>query len=371
MSGTQAPVPPTLERQLARKTLVETLRVKRGENVTIETWPHTLSYATAFVYEARRIGAHPLLLLEDEPTYWKSVEDLPAPALGNVGAHEWALLSKTNAYVFFQGPSDRPRYRALPAKKLEALTAYNLEWYRRAKKARIRAARMFLSMASDSQARNFGVDAAAWRKELVEASLVDTRTMVREGRRIAAAFQQGREVTIDHTNGTHLVLRLKGRSPAVDDGVVGPEDVAAGRNMTPIPSGVVAVAVDETFAEGVVRANRPSYLRGKAVEGGTWNFKKGRLVGFQYDSGGEEFSEPYGKAPSGRDRPATLSVGLNPRLHHAPQMEDQERGTLCVAVGGNHWQGGSNRCPFLSWLAIGECDVRVDGKPLVVKGEIR
>ncbi len=359
-----------IENQVASHVLRNTLRVKRGENVAIETWPHTMAYATAFVFEARRLGAHPLLLVEDENTFWKSADELPAQALGVVGSHEWALLSKTHAYVFLQGPADRTQFRSLSDKKRMALTAYNHEWYARAEKAHLRGARMFLASVGENQAKNFGVDEAGWRTELTEATLVDPKGMVREGRRIAEAFRRGKKVTIDHPNGTHLELRLKGRRPEVDDGVVGPEDIAAGHNMTPVPSGVASVTVDETFAEGLVRANRPSYLQGLPAEGGEWTFRGGRLVDFRYGSGGEQFSKPFAAAPKGRDQPAFLSIGLNPRLHHAPQMEDQERGVVCVAVGGNHWQGGANKCPFLSWLAIGECNVRVDGKPLLRAGEI-
>ncbi|MCL4324911.1 MAG: aminopeptidase [Candidatus Thermoplasmatota archaeon] len=359
-----------VENRLARQVLVESLRVRRGENVAIETWSHTLPHATAFVYEARKSGARTILLLGDEETYWKSVEDLPAKTLGEVGNHEWGLLSKTNAYVFFMGPADRSRLRSLGGKAFEALTAYNHEWYERAKKARLRGARVYLSMATDAAARRFKVDGKAWRKELLEASLVDTADMVREGRKVAQALRRGKRITLEHANGTHLELRLKGRTPEVQDGVVDPEDVAAGRTMIPIPSGVVGVAVDESFAEGTVVANRTSFLQSERAEGGKWTFRDGRLVEYSYRKGGDAFEVPYKAAPKGRDLPAFLSVGLNPRLSQTPQMEDQERGVVGVAVGGNKFQGGSNDCPFLSWLAVGGCDLKIDGRTLLRKGTL-
>lgn len=371
MSNRSPPARQPVENQIARKVLTETLQVKRGENVAIETWPHTLPYATAFVYESRRIGAHPLLLLEDEDTYWKSVEELPAASLGTVGTHEWALLSKTDAYVFFPGPSDRARFEELPERSIRALVAYNPQWYARARKSRLRGARVYLSMASDGQARRFGVDPAAWRKELIQGTLANTPQMVQEGRRVSAVLLEGRKVTLDHPNGTHLELRLKGRLPIVQDGVVKRGDVAAGRIMTPVPAGVVAVALDEQFAEGTFKANRPSYLQEGRADGGVWTFRGGKLVDHSYAKGGEGFSKPFRTAGKGRDLPGVLSVGLNPHLLNSPKMEDQERGVVCVGVGGNRGQGGSNDSPFLTWLTLGECDLRVDGNPLLTKGSIQ
>ncbi|MCI4362646.1 MAG: hypothetical protein L3J77_05600, partial [Thermoplasmata archaeon] len=67
----------TAASSLARSLIGGALHVRSGENVVIETWNHTLDYARACVVEARRIGAHPLLWLEDETAYWRSVEEAP------------------------------------------------------------------------------------------------------------------------------------------------------------------------------------------------------------------------------------------------------------------------------------------------------
>ena len=68
-------------------------------------------YAAACVVGARRDGAYPLLLLEEEGSFWRSLD---AGASGRVrasGRHELAALARTNAYIYFPGPGDRPRYR--------------------------------------------------------------------------------------------------------------------------------------------------------------------------------------------------------------------------------------------------------------------
>src|SRR5436853_1246442 len=62
---------------LAKNVIRRTLHIQPKENVIVETWNHGLPIATEVVYQVRAAGARPMLLFEDEDTYWKSVNTLP------------------------------------------------------------------------------------------------------------------------------------------------------------------------------------------------------------------------------------------------------------------------------------------------------
>lgn len=356
--------------QMARVVLRDTLRVRPGENVTIEAWSGSVPWARTFVAEARRIGAFPMTLYEDEEEYWNAVRSGKLGSLGKVGGHEWAALAKTQAYVFFFGPSEWPRFEELPDRVRSRVQAYNAEWYRRAARAQLRGARMFLGRTSPRAAEVFQVDLGRWRDELVRASLVPPTTMRRLGRKVGRRLLQGKNVRISHPNGTDLTLRLRHYPVQLDDGLVDAEDVRAGNSLTWMPSGVVGVAVDETFGEGKIVGNRAVYPSGGPTEEGQWTVQDGRLQNYSYGSGAEHFEKPYQEAPKGRDRPGFLSIGLNPEISMSPQMEDQELGAVTVRIGGNKFNGGRNPCPFLSWLVVRGADVSVDGRPIVTGGKI-
>ncbi len=357
---------------LARVLLGSAIGVKRGENVLIETWTHTIPYAAACVIETRRRGAFPLLLYEDEVAYWRSMDEAPRSHLGRVGSHEWAALAKTNAYVFFPGPADRPRLDRFSSRERGQVLGYNAEWYRRAARAKLRGARSLLGYASDAQAARWHVDGMTWREQLVRASVeVDLATLRRESIRVSAKLKGGRELRLTAANGTDLALKLKGRSPLADDGVIDAADVKAGNNMTAHPPGAVAVAVDERSARGIVVANRPSFLRSGRAEGGQWEFEAGRLTSFSFTDGQASFEERVDELAPGWDRAGIFSIGLNPSLGPGtPMVEDQEAGATTIAIGGNKFYGGTNASPFLAWLAVGEATVAVDGKPVVDRGKI-
>jgi len=356
---------------LARVLLGSSLGVKRGENVIIETWTHTLPYATACVTEARRRGAFPLLFYEDEGAYWRTWETVPKRHLGRVGGHEWAALSKAQAYVFFPGPADRVRWRAV-GRDFRQAVAYNREWYRRAKAAHIRGVRCVLGYASDEAAADFHVDGPTWREQLVRGSVqADLPAIKREFVRISAKLRKGKELRVMAPNGTDLTLQLRGRQPIGDDGIVDATDVKAGNNMAAAPPGYVAVAIDEKSATGLAVANRPSFLSSGRIDGGQWEFEHGQMVSCSFTDGGETFERTSQEATPGWNRAGFFSLGINPALDPGvPRVEDQEGGAVSIGIGGNSEYGGSNSNPFLAWLIIGEATVALDGKPLVDRGKL-
>ncbi|MCI4347119.1 MAG: hypothetical protein L3J97_00680 [Thermoplasmata archaeon] len=359
--------------QVARLVLDRTLRVRRGENVIVEAWSESLPWAKPFITEARRRGAHPLLLYEDEATFWDSLAVGASRSTGQVGSHEWAALSKTSAYVFFFGPAAWPRFDDLPAEKTRGVAAYNPEWYRRAARAKLRGARMYLGRTSPAAAQRWKVDLDAWREELVRASLVPPSGLHRLGARISQRLQRGKSVTVTHPNGTDLAFRL-GKFPIqLDDALVDKDDLVAGNNVATIPGGVVGVAIDHTSAQGTIVGNHDVYpdRTPGPVSAMRWSFRDGHLADHSFGAGGQELDQAYSKAPrAGRDRLSYFSVGLNPELSHSPQMEDQELGALMFRVGGNHFMGGKNPSPFVAWMVVKGADASIDGRPLLEGGRI-
>ncbi|HEV2317846.1 MAG TPA: aminopeptidase [Thermoplasmata archaeon] len=359
--------------QLARTVIGKTLGLKRGETVLIEAWSNSLPYAEAFQREARRVGAKPIVLFESEPVYWETVEAGRGKDLGVPPRSEWAALEAADAYVYFWGPSDRTRVRALPPKAQQQLTAYNGRWYDVAAKKGIRGARIELALAEPGNASAYGVDLDAWRAELIAASTADPKQMQRAGARLRPSLEGGKRLRITHPNGTDLTLGLKkGRKLIVDDGQVDAADVRAKRNMVNVPGGSAVVAVDESVADGVIIGNQVSRFdqMRKRLGEPRWEFKDGRLVSLSASEGGQEFSESYRKAPKGKERPGMFEIGLNPDIRIAPTFEDQEAGAVTLYLGGNKAYGGSSSVPYFAYLVLRGATVQVDGKTLVQDGKL-
>jgi leucyl aminopeptidase (aminopeptidase T) len=367
--------PESKMRALARNILSNTLRMKRGENLFIETWSATLPWAEAFVLEARILGARPMLTLEDEETYWKTVKEAPAAHVAQVGSHDWAALKASHAYMYFYGPLDVERLEALPSSVKNRLYANDNEWFRLVGKLGIRVARWDLGSTSEIVARRYGISLNQWREELVEAGALDPRPMQKDGVRIAEAMRRGRELHITHPNGTDLTLRLARRSARVDDGVIDPADIRAGNVFSVVPSGVTATSVDESFAEGTLVSNMRGalFLHGEEtmLAGAEWTFRRGRLEKHSHTAGGEAFRSALSKLGPGKARPGLVSVGLNPAIHSIPLLFDQERGIISVTIGRNSQVGGRTRTPHIvAYSSIKGGTLTIDGRTYVEAGEL-
>ena len=360
--------------RLARRVLTTRLGLKAGENVTIEVFPSSLPWATGFVREARRLGAYPLVHYEDEASYWAAVDDGKADLIGNPGSHEWATLDETNAYVFFWGPEDERRMRGLPDKLQERLTAYNMKWYQRAGKAGVRGVRMAIARATPENARHWGVSLDAWKRELLAASSLDPRTLARDAEKVRRVFEGAGEVRVRHPNGTDLRLRLIRRKATVVTGLATPEAIRKrpGRFgfMASVPDGSVYVAPHEKFAEGIVVANRNVAGFAEPITGSRWTFRDGRLVEQRYRSGGAVIRRAYSSGKRGRDLPAMVEVGLDPTVHIAPGMQENERGAVSIGLGSNVAFGGSTNAGFNAILTVSGAELSVDGRVIVRGGRI-
>jgi len=367
-------VPDAHARQMARVVLRKCLRVRPGEHVVVESWSETIEYANAFVLETLRLGARPLLLYQDEPTYWAAVAENRPSNLARVGNHLRAAIAKSDALVTFFGPSDRERSHALPWATRFRLGEYPDALYGAAAKAGTRAVQLALGRASPASARMYGVDLTAWKAELVSGTTVDPALLHRRARRISRAFLAGRSVDISHPNGTRLRLGLRHRRPQVSDGLVPAARPKGDWSLVQLPAGVVSVALDERLADGIFRSNVRNSVGVSdtvgEVEGGLWTFSEGRLGRFSYERGHELFSQSYERAGPGKDRVGVLSVGLNDRISMAPLLRDQEAGALTLQIGRNDSAGGTNHANWWGWLILRGGDMKVDGKALVTSGKL-
>jgi len=353
---------------LVRNVLISTLAIQPGDDVIVETWSHGLPLAGEFVYQLRMLGARPMLILEDEKSYWKCVESLLNDKLGKVGDHEWAAVEKAKGYVFIPGPDDLARVWKDPS-KFRASTSYNEEWYERAQRYRLKAARIALGYASPLRARWYKLPLSAWQRMLIAASSIDFAQLGARAEKLMPFFRNG-DVNISASNGTNLNLRLIGREVSADDCVVDSDDLDKGRNVANIPGGYVLACPDEEYAEGTVVFDKPTVYMGRWVRGVRLEFKQNRLVDYQARQGAEHFKASYEKASGDKNKIAAVEVGINPKARTGFLQDSLASGVVTVGIGANDDVGGANKSDFYFEGVITKATLTVDGKVIVQNGKL-
>jgi len=355
--------------RLAQLVLTRSLRLRRGQSVIIETWPHAIDLAEEFVVQARRLGIRPMVLYEGERSFYDSQRLARVADGAAISAPELAAVAATDAYVYLPGPADPKRWAELPTARKAVINRWLETWNHALRGRGVRACYAFFAAGTEAAAREYGVDLASWRREIREGSVVDPATFRKSSRRMTARLRSGRRVTITHPNGTHIDLGLAGRIPFLEDGSVDEEDVRAGHYWTVVPGGFLTVALDERFAEGRFVANRLSRHRRGVNTGAQWTFHGGRLISYESEDNTGVFAEAFRTGGPGHDRPALLSVGLNSRIRNSPLQDDQGRGVVSLYIGANDHFGGRTRSSFVDYALLEGADVLVDGRPIVRAGE--
>jgi leucyl aminopeptidase (aminopeptidase T) len=340
-----------LYRNVAKKVLSETLRMKKGECLTVEAWNNGLPFARQAVAEARAMGCTAITILEDEQTYVEGVKRAPKDSLGLMGKNEYSLLAGSDAYIFVPGQALGVWSKTLTAAELGDSTKYNASWYEAAKKAGLRGARMVFGYVGKDVARMLGKSVDEIVKGQLRASLVDRGAISRHAGRVASLLGDAAEVTLE-SSGATLRFSVRGEME-VEDGLVDEQDVADGSNMTYMPPGLVTKEVDQMSVDGTLRVSETLTKFG-ILPGAELEFKEGKLV--RWKSKDQKRLESLVMPIAEEKRHLTLmGVGLNPVLRYGFGQDRFARGTVTLAGLGFN-------------AVIKKSGLSVSGNPLLTKG---
>ncbi|MDG7008897.1 MAG: hypothetical protein JRN06_11810 [Nitrososphaerota archaeon] len=302
----------SLYTKVARKMLTETLQVKRGDSVTVETWDNGLSFARRALSEARAMGCTGVMLYEDEQAYVEGVRRGPEEVVGLMGRNEYGLLSGTDAYIFVPGQALGSVSKTLKPYERSRSTRYNDSWYEAAQKAGLKGARLSFGYVGKDLAKALGKKVQAIVQGQLEATLIDFSKISGAAGRLSPSLADGASAELKTSNST-LTFTLKGEL-SVEDGLIDEHDRETGNNMTYLPPGYVAKEVDGSTANGSVVLT-DSLTDYGVVPRITLEFKDGKMVGWE-SAAKDKVKKIFDSVPREKRSLGSMIVGLNPKMKY-------------------------------------------------------
>ena len=302
-----------LYRKIAKKVLTQSLALKKGESLVVETWNNGLPFARQVVLEARKMGAIPITIFEDEAAYVAGARLTPKDILGKMGKHELKLLSGTDAYVFIPGPVLGSYSHRLPRETVSSSTAYGDSWYKAAAKAKLRGVRLSFGYIGEDAPSLLGKSVETIVAHQLNAALTDYNTIGKKARALSSALAEGAGATLK-TPGSKLTFKLAGVKE-IDDGVVDASDIEDENNVCYIPPGYVYSELDPKSASGRFSFS-PTVTRFGLIKDGSIDFKEGRVVGWRSKSSSAVLRKLAAAAQDKTKQASALTVGLNPLLNY-------------------------------------------------------
>jgi leucyl aminopeptidase (aminopeptidase T) len=337
--------------KVARKVLTETLQVKKGDSVTVETWDNGLPFARRALAEARSMGCTGMMIYEDEWAYVEGVRKAPAGVVGKMGRNEYALLSGTDSYIFIPGQALGSLSRTLnPAERTKS-TSYNSSWYEAAEKAGLKGARLSFGYVGKDLARALGNKPEDMVRSQLRAALADYGQISAAAGAVAPLLADGASVQVG-SGKSALEFSLKGEL-TVEDGVVDDNDRATGNNMAYVPPGFVSKEVDPESARGSIVVTDSLTDLG-VVPRVRLEFRDGRVVSWESEAKGT-MKKVFDSIPPNDRRLRLLVLGLNPDLGYGNGQDRFVEGALNLSGFG-----------FRGVVKGG--NLKVDGKSVVTAG---
>jgi aminopeptidase len=358
-----------MPKTLAETMVNTTLGVKPDETVLINTWQHTLPLASQLAYQVRKAGALPLVTLEMDEFWWKSLTELPAENLRKPLRHTLSLLDETDAAINILGPEDPATYRSVQGSQMGALFESYQKNYDKIRDRKIRSADLQVGYVTERRAKTYSFNYEAWKKNIEEASNTDYAKIAQLGKKLARTLEHARQVEVT-SEGTKLKMEI-GRHPVfVEDGIIDREDQNNGFVFTSIPTGYVTLAPKKGSTEGSFHSDMTVPILGQLIKGISWEFQKGRLVKAAATAGHDAFQKMYDPSTGDKDQVANLSIGLNHAVKPGFLTDYMSLGTVTIGIGENQALSGENRSTFQFQASLSKATVTVDGQPIVHNGKL-
>jgi len=358
-----------LTKSLADIVVNTSLRIKPEETVVINTWQHTLPLASQIAYQVRKAGALPLMTLDMDEFWWKSLTELPVENLRKPLRHNLALLDETDASINLSGPEDPMTYRRVQGPQIGALFESFQKSYDKIREKKIRSADLQIGLVTEPRAKTYGFNYDQWKKNVEDASNADYEKMAQLSKKLASKLEHAHHLEVA-SDGTNLKMEIGTHPVFIEDGVIDQEDQNKGFIFTSIPTGYVTLAPKRGSAEGSFHSDMAVPNMGQLIKGINWQFQKGRLVKIDAEDNFDAFQKMYEHSTGDKDQAALLSIGLNPAIKPGYLTDSLGLGTVTIGIGENQYLSGENESSFQFQASLSKATVTVDGEPIVHKGKL-
>jgi len=356
--------------RVAHAVVNDCLRIRPDDVVTVNTWPHTIELSDAILEECYRIGADAVAILDTDRSYYSQLEILPEENLKVTSKHCLGMAEYATVSIFIGGPANPIRMRKIPSGKFAALYEGEKAHTDKSRERKIRSAFLVQGMVTPERARTYGFNFQRWKRMTDSATAVRYDDMSILGRRVGSNLERAREVRVRSRIGTDLKFSILGRQTQVNDGIIDDDDLKRGAVYTTLPTGSVTVSVVEDSASGKVTFDLPVPQVGRLVHGLQWVFENGRVVAFNAEKNLDAVKPVFEKAHGDKDKIASLTIGLNPRVRTGFITDSLSKGAVTIAIGANLDIGGRNDSDYGFQATLSQATVELDGRTIVENGKI-
>lgn len=371
--------PQTIEdyASIAHRLLRVSAQVQPGERVTVLGRADSLAFCEALELECRRLGAFPFIVVGSDAALLAALAD---PAIGHAALAQaspqlLAALEASDLVIttFFER-ANPPAFSHFAPARLRALKGSE----EAPSNIIFDGKRRWIGteVPTPGQATALGCDWPTLQNLFWQAMAIDYLPLGAQAQALAARLKTASELRLRDAEGrTDLRLRsgAGGRPLECDDGVIGPEDRAAGALYLNLPSGEVCFAPPEDSVWGRAYIEL-AYWQGQPIRGLELEFEAGLVRAVRAETGLTLFQEAVANAGGDSAWLGEFGIGLNPAVKAVTGftlLDEKMLGTCHLALGENRALGGINNSALHWDLVVQQAILLADGEVLLADGQLR
>jgi leucyl aminopeptidase (aminopeptidase T) len=351
---------------IARRIVVDALRVQPGERVVIFGPPQVQEIADTLFAEIEALGGRPTvrpwsreyiftrLQRMDDP----QVRDLPFMPSDETDALAGIVIVTSTQP---SGPPPTPEQQ----KNLPTFMAAHTAWLRRLRELGVRQVELSIPARGDVEKGDLGVDAALtlfWRALAADPDVLDRRvdTLVEQ-------LGSATEIELLDARGGRLVFEFDDQLLQRSIGRLSDKDLERGHVSEGFPSGSLLLVPLPGTANGTLHLAYTSFA-GVHVRDVELRLEQGRIVGVEAPEHAEFIRERLAGAVSDADALAHVRLGVNPAGHALTgkaSLDSVLDGAVTLGFGSNESLGGTQTATLDLRFPSREIEVRAGGAVLV------
>ncbi len=336
--------------RIANLMVERCLLAKPGEQVLVMHGPTGFDLAERIHIELSAAGCISHTKLWSPETMKGMLERFEEEELASLAFIPPGLDESLDAVIFLsgnvsQGPPPAPELMA----KLPALMKCVSDWQKSLRDRRVRYLEFALPLRREFDVQGGGPIKGASPEEAVDIfwRCIDTdyTSLARRASALDSMLDESGELHITCPLGSDLRLRVDRSRSFLLDGVICPEDLAAGRSFEGLPAGTLNYFPVPGSAEGIYRADY-TYQAGAHVESVFLTLKNGRIVDLHAERNEEFLKRRLEEASGDADLLSGFRFGINPAGRGPtgkPILDACLAGAVTLHFGNNELQGGDVR----------------------------
>ncbi len=357
--------------QIAYKIVNICARVRNGDMVLIMGRADTLNYNETIALHCRKIGAHPLIIVNTDEYFIRSIKEVPIEFLLETPRHLLNLIESSDVIITTAFEKRNPAILTnISEEKLGAIRIA----YKPINNVLYDGKRKWLGtdFPTPEQAQMLKVDFEEFHDMYWKAIDIDYKDLYIHAQLLAEKFENADKVQILSDKGTDLKFSIKNRRISKDDGIIDINDMRIGAPFLNLPSGEICTAPIENSAFGKAVFD-VVFIKGKKVEDLILEFENGLCYPIEAKKGFEIFRDLLKNTHGDNRRIAELGIGLNPAITKPigyTLTDEKILGTVHIAIGDNKMLGGNNSSDLHLDMIILEPTLLLDNKIIIDKGKL-